>query len=263
MVNNKNLYSMTRAITLSVVACLLLAVFVNAQPAPAPAPAPTPLAPASPAPSGATPSVSASGTARPPAATGNVTVTPSASASTTPTPSALPLPPCGSSQGQFNIIDPNPNQYGSIGNALNVTWGYSDLTDRSRFPAKKIALYYQRSIPGPVTADGWVAIDEAIPPKATSYQWIIPSMQGGTFLLHIAADDIDPQRPAASTSNCIPDTFPGSVNSRPFKILTASPLTVYPDSLAPNSAKQVLGGSWSALAGAFVAGVLGALSASL
>ncbi|TPX54494.1 hypothetical protein PhCBS80983_g05898 [Powellomyces hirtus] len=193
----------------------------TAQEAPAnPAPAPSPVVP------GGRPSASASATALP-------TRPPTAS----PSPSVLPLPPCGASQGAIFITNPTRGSTTVVGSTLNITWTYSDLTDKARFPAKNIALYYQRADQG-VTPTGWKPIIEDLNPKATVYTWTVPNVQDGQFFIRIAADGIDPQRSTNPDTRCVPDTFPGPSNSQQFLITALPPLQTFPDNLGPNSAAE-------------------------
>lgn len=129
-----------------------------------------------------------------------------------------------------------------VGNPLNISWHYDQFVNTARFPAKKVALYYQRA-DSVMTPDGWKVIDDKLPPSTRSYQWNVPPLQDGNYQIRYVIDDLDPQRPAATVGNCVPDTFPGPAMSQKFKIMNSLPLPIVPDTMGPNSGTyQSVGG---------------------
>ncbi|KAJ3149672.1 hypothetical protein HDU86_006849 [Geranomyces michiganensis] len=199
-----------------------------------PAPAPAPPRPS------ASVSVSVSGAAAP---SGSSAAAPAPSQPPPPPPPSsssaaapLPLPTCGASPGAIQILTPTADDSAVVGSTKNITWSYSDLTVTSRFPEKQIQVFYQKTDAG-LTADGWKQADGggALPPRARSFAWTVPSTADGSYAVRVVADNVDPQRPASSSATCIPDGFPSPGNSAPFLITNAPPLEVFADTMGPNS----------------------------
>ncbi|KND00127.1 uncharacterized protein SPPG_04469 [Spizellomyces punctatus DAOM BR117] len=144
-----------------------------------------------------------------------------------------PMPPCGTRPGSIIVDSPRSTTVVAVGGTLNISWHYSDFVDTGRFPARKVALYYQRADQA-ITNNGWKAIEENLPRDTRNYTWTIPSLQDAFYLIRYVMDDLDPQRVPAN-GNCVPDTFPGPTNSQQFKIMNSLPLVTTPDTMGPNS----------------------------
>ncbi|KAJ3166507.1 hypothetical protein HDU88_003376 [Geranomyces variabilis] len=190
-----------------------------------PAPAPPAATPARPSVSA---SVSISASAQP--APSAPPATPSSSSA-----APLPMPTCGASPGAIQILTPTADDSAVVGSTKNITWSYSDLTLTNRFPEQQIQIFYQKTDSG-LTAAGWKQADGGqLGPRARSFGWTVPSTGDGLYAIRVVADNVDPQRPAASSATCIPDGFPSPGNSAPFLITNAPPLEVFGDSMGPNS----------------------------
>ncbi|KAJ3280590.1 hypothetical protein HK104_000562 [Borealophlyctis nickersoniae] len=140
------------------------------------------------------------------------------------------MPPCNAAPGQFVVDSPRSNTLAQVSAPLNISWHYSDLTNKQRFPARKVSIFYQFADDNNPKAE-WKLIAD-VNRTFTNYTWTVPSAQDGQYMVRLVADDFDLMQNPSLT--CYPDTFPAASSSAKFKIMNSAPLANYPDTMGPS-----------------------------
>ncbi|KAJ3037004.1 hypothetical protein HDV00_002136 [Rhizophlyctis rosea] len=168
-----------------------------------------------------------------PPATNTATPTNATTATNTTTPSTTPnlsTLPCGTSPGQFVIDRPVASFQALVGTPLNITWHYSALTNTSTYPISSITLYYQNA-DSDILPTNW-KLATTLPRSQTTYNWTVPQLADGNYMIRIVADDWDAQQ---RQGICYPDGFPTASSSQRFRINNNIPLPTYKDGMGASS----------------------------
>ena len=218
-------------------------------------------------PAAATPTTSAA--ASPPAASTGATPSTSSTASADPaTPSSVdnsnanqnnPLnadgrgqttdttavKPCkqGNSPGGFIMKSPTLNQNFRVGDNLPVKWSYLPTTDTNQFPAINITIYYKTKYGFETQPRVWTDFAvEKLDPKATFFNWTVPQLADGPYVLRLVADGMDPAQAAEQKLPvpCIANGQPIPAMSGVFNVYNGESLAKYPDRYPPNSSSASL-----------------------
>ncbi|KAJ3091099.1 hypothetical protein HK102_001685 [Quaeritorhiza haematococci] len=142
----------------------------------------------------------------------------------------------GDLPGAFFITSPTALTLASVSNQLNISWSFSDATNRQRFPARRIDIYYA-SITKLGETWPWQPAVENITATATSTLWSVPNLGDGLYQVRIVADDTDPARALAQKQQvpCIPEGFPVPGLSNKFRVINPVSIIANKDEFPPNS----------------------------